>query len=264
MQQYLDLLAKVRQDGTEKSDRTGTGTRSLFGHQMRFDLAQGFPVLTTKKLHLKSIVHELLWFLAGDTNIKYLNDNGVRIWDDWADENGELGPVYGSQWRSWPNPDGSHTDQIVNLLAQIKSNPDSRRHIVSAWNVSEVDSMALPPCHCLFQFYVADGKLSCQLYQRSADIFLGVPFNIASYALLTLMMAQATGLEAGDFVHTFGDVHLYLNHMEQADKQLARSPKALPKMVLNPEIRDLFGFTYEDFTLEGYEADGHIPAPVAV
>ena len=264
MQQYLDLLSHIRQNGAKKTDRTGTGTLSIFGHQMRFDLGLGFPMLTTKKLHLKSIVHELLWFLAGDTNIKYLNDNGVRIWDEWADESGELGPVYGAQWRSWPNPDGSHIDQIAHLVAEIKNNPDSRRHIVSAWNVSVVDQMALPPCHCLFQFYVAEGKLSCQLYQRSADVFLGVPFNIASYALLTMMMAQVCGLEAGDFVHTFGDAHLYLNHMEQTDLQLTRAPGALPQMVLNPEVTNLIDFTYDDFKLEGYAAAPSISAPIAV
>lgn len=264
MQQYLDLLCHIRQNGAKKTDRTGTGTLSIFGHQMRFDLGLGFPMLTTKKLHLKSIVHELLWFLAGGTNIKYLNDNGVRIWDEWADESGELGPVYGAQWRSWPNPDGSHIDQIAHLVAEIKNNPDSRRHIVSAWNVSVVDQMALPPCHCLFQFYVAEGKLSCQLYQRSADVFLGVPFNIASYALLTMMVAQVCGLEPGDFVHTFGDAHLYLNHMEQTDLQLTRVPGALPQMVLNPDVTDLFDFTYDDFKLEGYVAAPSISAPIAV
>jgi thymidylate synthase len=264
MQQYLDLMRLVRDTGVTKTDRTGTGTRSIFGHQMRFDLAAGFPLVTTKKLHLKSIVHELLWFLSGDTNTRYLKANGVSIWDDWADENGELGPVYGHQWRSWPTPDGEKIDQIKNLLEQIKSNPDSRRLIVSAWNVADVDKMALPPCHCLFQFYVADGKLSCQLYQRSADIFLGVPFNIASYALLTMMVAQVTGLEAGEFIHTFGDAHLYSNHLEQADKQLARDPKPLPVMRINPDVKSLFDFTFDDFKLEGYEAHPHIPAPVAV
>ncbi|HCX68366.1 thymidylate synthase [uncultured Parvibaculum sp.] len=264
MQQYLDLMRLVRDTGVTKTDRTGTGTRSIFGHQMRFDLAAGFPLVTTKKLHLKSIIHELLWFLSGDTNIRYLKANGVSIWDDWADENGELGPVYGHQWRSWPTPDGEKIDQIKNLLEQIKSNPDSRRLIVSAWNVADVDKMALPPCHCLFQFYVADGKLSCQLYQRSADIFLGVPFNIASYALLTMMVAQVTGLEAGEFIHTFGDAHLYSNHLEQADKQLARDPKPLPVMRINPDVKSLFDFTFDDFKLEGYEAHPHIPAPVAV
>lgn len=264
MQQYLDLLKLIRETGTYKSDRTGTGTYSLFGHQMRFDLSEGFPVLTTKKLHLKSIIHELLWFLAGDTNIKYLNDNGVRIWDEWADENGDLGPVYGYQWRSWPAPGDKQIDQITNLVKQIKNNPDSRRHIVTAWNPAEVDNMALPPCHCLFQFYVADGKLSCQLYQRSADVFLGVPFNIASYALMTMMLAQVCDLEAGDFVHSFGDVHLYANHVEQADLQLTRTPGPLPSMSINPDVKDIFDFTFEDFKLENYEADAHIPAPVAV
>ncbi|MCX2980084.1 thymidylate synthase [Halieaceae bacterium IMCC14734] len=264
MQQYLDLLQHIIDTGVDKSDRTGTGTRSVFGHQMRFDLKAGFPMLTTKKLHLKSIVHELLWFLSGDTNIAYLKANGVRIWDDWADADGELGPVYGHQWRSWPAPDGGTIDQITKLVEQIKSNPDSRRHIVSAWNVAEVDNMALPPCHSLFQFYVADGRLSCQLYQRSADVFLGVPFNIASYALLTLMVAQVCDLEPGDFVHTFGDVHLYNNHFEQAHLQLQRSPTALPRMAINPEIRDIFGFRFEDFELLDYEPQAHIAAPVAV
>ena len=240
MQQYLDLLRRVRTDGIMRGDRTGTGTQSVFGHQMRFDLSQGFPCLTTKKLHLKSIIHELLWFLAGDTNIKYLKDHGVSIWDDWADENGELGPVYGHQWRSWPAPDGGTIDQIANILKSIRDNPNSRRHIVSAWNVAEVDHMALPPCHCLFQFYVADGKLSCQLYQRSCDIFLGVPFNIASYALLTMMVAQVTGLKPGDFVHTLGDAHLYVNHLDQADEQLTRDPRPLPTMWINPDVTDLF------------------------
>ncbi|MDE1173349.1 MAG: thymidylate synthase [Parvibaculaceae bacterium] len=264
MQQYLDLLRHVREKGVVKTDRTGTGTKSVFGWQMRFDLAAGFPLVTTKKLHLKSIIHELLWFLSGDTNIRYLKANGVSIWDDWADKNGELGPVYGHQWRSWPAPDGGRIDQIRNLLDQIRDKPDSRRLIVSAWNVAEVDQMALPPCHCLFQFYVAEGRLSCQLYQRSADIFLGVPFNIASYALLTLMVAQVTGLEPGDFIHSFGDAHLYLNHLEQADLQLSRTPKALPVMKLNPDVTSLFDFTYGDFTLEGYDACPHISAPVAV
>ncbi len=264
MKQYLDLMRLARDTGVTKTDRTGTGTRSIFGHQMRFDLAQGFPLVTTKKLHLKSIVHELLWFLAGDTNIAYLKANGVSIWDDWADANGDLGPVYGHQWRSWPAPDGTKIDQVRNLLEQIKNNPDSRRLIVSAWNVADVDHMALPPCHCLFQFYVADGKLSCQLYQRSADIFLGVPFNIASYALLTMMVAQVTGLKPGEFIHTFGDAHLYLNHLEQADKQLQREPKKLPVMHINPDVTSLFDFTYDDFRLEGYEAHPHIAAPVAV
>lgn len=264
MQQYLDFAQHILENGTIKSDRTGTGTQSVFGYQMRFDLQQGFPVLTTKKLHLKSIIHELLWFIAGDTNIKYLQDNGVRIWDEWADENGDLGPVYGHQWRSWPKPNGGTVDQIKNLIKQIKSNPDSRRHIVSAWNVSEVDHMALPPCHCLFQFYVANNKLSCQLYQRSADVFLGVPFNIASYALLTMMMAQVCGLEAGDFVHTFGDAHLYSNHMEQIKEQLTRTPYPLPTMKINPNIKDLFEFKFDDFELVGYEAHPHIKGKVAV
>ncbi len=264
MRQYLDLLAHVLENGSDRSDRTGTGTRSVFGYQMRFDLAQGFPVTTTKKLHLKSIIHELLWFLAGDTNIKYLNDHGVTIWDEWADGNGDLGPVYGKQWRSWPNSDGEPIDQIRNLLDQLQKNPHSRRLIVSAWNPSEVDAMALPPCHCLFQFYVSDGKLSCQLYQRSADIFLGVPFNIASYALLTLMVAQVSGLKPGDFVHTLGDAHLYANHFEQARLQLSRTPKPLPTMWINPEVTDLFAFRYDDFRLEGYMADATIKAPIAV
>lgn len=264
MQQYLDLMRRVRETGVYKQDRTGTGTYSVFGHQMRFDLSRGFPMVTTKKLHLKSIIHELLWFLAGDTNIKYLVDNGVHIWDEWADDKGDLGPVYGHQWRSWPAPDGRKIDQISNLIHQIKSNPDSRRLIVSAWNVPEVDHMALPPCHCLFQFYVAEGKLSCQLYQRSADIFLGVPFNIASYALLTLMVAQVTGLEAGEFIHTFGDAHLYSNHIEQTDIQLSREPLPLPSMRINPDVSDIFAFTYSDFTLEGYQAHPHIAAKVAV
>ncbi len=246
MKQYCDLMRHVRDHGTFKEDRTGTGTLSVFGHQMRFDLAEGFPLVTTKKLHLKSIIHELLWFLAGDSNIQYLRDNGVRIWDEWADENGELGPVYGVQWRSWPTPDGGTVDQITGLLEQIKSNPDSRRLIVSAWNVADVEHMALPPCHCLFQFYVLDGRLSCQLYQRSADIFLGVPFNIASYALLTMMVAQVAGLEAGEFIHTFGDAHLYSNHMEQVEEQLARTCYPLPEMRLNPAVKDLFAFTYDD------------------
>ncbi|MDP1541130.1 MAG: thymidylate synthase [Moraxellaceae bacterium] len=264
MQAYLELLRRARFEGTFKSDRTGTGTYSVFGHQMRFNLAEGFPVLTTKKLHLKSIIHELLWFLAGDTNIQYLKDNGVRIWDEWADEDGNLGPVYGYQWRSWPAPDGRHIDQISNVIDMIKRNPDSRRLIVSAWNPALVDDMALPPCHALFQFYVADGKLSCQLYQRSADIFLGVPFNIASYALLTMMVAQVCGLQAGDFVWTGGDCHLYSNHVEQADLQLSRTPGPLPQMRINPDITDLFAFRFEDFTLEGYEAQPHIAAKVAV
>ena len=264
MQQYLDLLDHVLRTGARKSDRTGTGTLSVFGHQMRFDLAQGFPLVTTKKLHVKSIIYELLWFLRGETNVAYLNEHGVSIWNDWADENGDLGPVYGSQWRSWPALDGRKIDQIKGVVDSLLRNPDSRRHIVSAWNPAEVDEMALPPCHCLFQFYVADGKLSCQLYQRSADIFLGVPFNIGSYALLTLMMAQVTGLKAGEFVHTFGDAHLYSNHIEQAHMQLARGPKALPVMKLNPAVGDIFGFRYEDFTLENYNPHPHIAAKVAV
>ena len=264
MQQYLDLMRRVRDSGVHKGDRTGVGTYSVFGHQMRFDLADGFPMLTTKKLHLKSIVHELLWFLAGDTNVAYLRENGVRIWDEWADENGELGPVYGAQWRSWPTPDGDHIDQVGRLVEEIKTNPNSRRHIVCAWNVAQVDNMALPPCHCLVQFYVADGRLSCQLYQRSADIFLGVPFNIASYALLTLMMAQATGLAPGDFVHSFGDAHIYTNHLEQVDIQLQRAPYPMPRMRLNPAVTDLFAFRYEDFTLENYQAHPHIAGKVAV
>ena len=264
MRTYLNLLQHIMDNGVDKGDRTGTGTRSVFGYQMRFDLADGFPVLTTKKLHLKSIIHELLWFLAGDTNIAYLKANGVRIWDEWADENGDLGPVYGSQWRSWPTPNGEHIDQISLLLKQIKTNPDSRRHIVSAWNVAEVDKMKLPPCHTMFQFYVANGKLSCQLYQRSADVFLGVPFNIASYALLTMMIAQVCDLEPGEFVHTLGDAHIYSNHFEQVATQLARTPKALPVMKINPEVKDLFAFTFDDFSLEGYEADPSIAAPIAV
>ncbi|MES9853730.1 MAG: thymidylate synthase [Candidatus Thiodiazotropha sp. L084R] len=264
MQQYLDLMRHVRDSGTTKEDRTGTGTRSVFGYQMRFDLQQGFPLLTTKKLHLRSIVHELLWFLQGDTNIRYLKENGVRIWDEWADENGDLGPVYGYQWRSWPAPDGGHIDQISQLVRQIKQNPDSRRLIVSAWNPAQVDTMALPPCHCLFQFYVAEGRLSCQLYQRSADIFLGVPFNIASYALLTMMLAQVTGLEAGEFVHTFGDAHLYLNHLDQVELQLARETRSLPRMSINPEVKDIFNFRFEDFELTNYDPHPHIKAPVAV
>jgi len=264
MQQYLDLLRRVRTDGIMRGDRTGTGTQSVFGHQMRFDLAAGFPCLTTKKLHLKSIIHELLWFLTGDTNIKYLKDHGVSIWDEWADADGELGPVYGHQWRSWPAPDGTAIDQISNVLKSIRENPNSRRHIVSAWNVAEVDHMALPPCHCLFQFYVADGKLSCQLYQRSCDIFLGVPFNIASYALLTMMVAQVSGLKPGDFVHTLGDAHLYANHLDQADEQLTRDPRPLPTMWINPAVTDLFAFTFEDFELRGYDPHPHIKAPIAV
>ena len=264
MKQYLDLLQHILDNGTDKSDRTGTGTRSIFGYQMRFDLDRGFPLLTTKKLHLRSIIHELLWFLSGDTNIAYLNEHGVSIWDEWADENGDLGPVYGHQWRSWPTPDGGTIDQISKLVEQIRTNPDSRRLIVSAWNVAEVENMALPPCHTLFQFYVADGRLSCQLYQRSADVFLGVPFNIASYALLTLMMAQVCELAPGEFIHTFGDAHLYSNHFEQTREQLSREPGTLPSMHLNPRVRDIFGFSFEDFTLEAYSAQPHIPAPVAV
>ncbi|AKI01305.1 thymidylate synthase [Hoeflea sp. IMCC20628] len=264
MQQYHDLLRLVLDQGFDRDDRTGTGTRSLFGHQMRFDLAAGFPALTTKKLHLRSIIHELLWFLKGDTNIAYLKANGVSIWDEWADENGDLGPVYGAQWRSWPVQDGTTIDQIAGVLKQIKANPSSRRLIVSAWNPAEVDQMALPPCHCLFQFYVADGKLSCQLYQRSADIFLGVPFNIASYALLTMMVAQVTGLKPGDFVHTLGDAHIYKNHFDQADLLLSRKPKALPVMRINPDVSDLFAFAYEDFKLEGYDPHPAISAPIAV
>ena len=277
MKQYLDLMRHVRDNGTLKSDRTGTGTRSVFGYQMRFDLAEGFPLITTKKCHLRSIIHELLWFLKGDTNIGYLKENGVRIWDEWADDSGDLGPVYGYQWRSWPTPDGRKIDQIEQLLEQLKTRPDSRRLIVSAWNpadlpdegVSPSDNaaagrMALAPCHALFQFYVADGKLSCQLYQRSADIFLGVPFNIASYSLLTLMLAQVCGLEPGEFIHTFGDAHLYSNHVEQVEEQLSREPLPLPEMHLNPDVDDLFAFRFEDFELRGYEAYPHIPAPVAV
>ncbi len=264
MKQYLDLMRHVRENGTFKGDRTGTGTYSVFGHQMRFNLQEGFPLVTTKKMFLKGIIHELLWFLSGSTNIKYLTDHNVHIWDEWADEHGELGPVYGSQWRSWPAPDGSTIDQMSRVVEDIRRNPNSRRHIVSAWNVAEVDNMALPPCHTLFQFYVADNKLSCQLYQRSADIFLGVPFNIASYALLTMMIAQVTDLELGDFVHTFGDAHLYTNHLEQADKQLDRLPLPLPTMSLNPEVKDIFAFTYEDFTLSNYHCHDAIKAPIAV
>jgi thymidylate synthase len=264
MRQYLDLMERVLDRGAQKRDRTGTGTLSIFGHQMRFDLAEGFPLVTTKKLHLKSIVYELLWFLRGDTNVKYLNDHGVSIWDEWADERGDLGPVYGQQWRSWPAPDGSTIDQMAGVVDAIRRNPDSRRLIVSAWNPAEVDRMALPPCHCLFQFYVVEGRLSCQLYQRSADVFLGVPFNIASYALLTLMVAQVSGLKPGEFVHTLGDTHLYLNHLEQARLQLARPPRRLPTMRLDPAVKDLFGFRYEDFVLEGYEPHPHIKAKVAV
>lgn len=264
MKQYLDLMRHVLENGTDKSDRTGTGTRSIFGYQMRFDLSQGFPLVTTKKCHLRSIIHELLWFIAGDTNIKYLKDNGVKIWDEWADENGNLGPVYGEQWRSWKTSDGRTIDQLKNVIEMIKNNPDSRRLLVVAFNPGVVDEMALPPCHAFFQFYVADGKLSCQLYQRSADIFLGVPFNIASYSLLTMMIAQECGLEYGDFVHSFGDAHLYSNHFEQAELQLSREPLPLPEMKLNPEIKSVFDFKYEDFELIGYEAHPHIKAPVAV
>ena len=264
MRPYLDLMRHVLEHGTRKSDRTGTGTLSVFGAQLRFDLNAGFPLLTTKKVHLKSIIHELLWFLKGETNVGYLRENGVSIWDEWADENGELGPVYGYQWRSWPAPDGRHIDQIAQVLETLRRNPDSRRMIVSAWNVADLDRMALMPCHAFFQFYVAEGRLSCQLYQRSADIFLGVPFNIASYALLTMMVAQVSGLKPGDFVHTFGDTHLYMNHLEQAREQLSRAPRALPFMKLDPSVIDLFAFQYEDFTLEGYEAHPAIRAPIAV
>jgi thymidylate synthase len=264
MQQYLDLLRHILENGTEKTDRTGTGTKSVFGYQMRFDLQKGFPLVTTKKVHMKSIIHELLWFLKGETNIQYLKENNVKIWDEWADENGELGPVYGKQWRSWEGKDGAVVDQVTDLIAQIKKNPDSRRLIISAWNVTELPKMALMPCHTLFQFYVADGKLSCQLYQRSADVFLGVPFNIASYALLTLMIAQVCDLEAGDFVHTFGDVHIYINHMEQVNLQLSRSPFPLPTMKLNTEVKSILDFKYEDFTLENYQCHPAIKAPVAV
>ncbi|WP_127142899.1 thymidylate synthase [Pelagibacterium montanilacus] len=264
MKQYLDLLAHVMDTGVDRSDRTGTGTRSVFGYQMRFDLAQGFPLLTTKKLHIRSIVYELLWFLRGDTNVRWLQEHGVRIWDAWADENGDLGPVYGSQWRSWPAPDGRRIDQISALVEQIRTRPDSRRHIVSAWNPAEVEDMALPPCHCLFQFYVSEGRLSCQLYQRSADIFLGVPFNIASYALLTHMMAEVTGLAPGDFVHTFGDAHIYSNHFEQARTQLQRTPRPLPRLEIRTPRRSIFDFTFEDFEIVGYEPDPHIKAEVSV
>ena len=264
MQQYLDLLQKILDEGHQKSDRTGTGTISLFGYQMRFNLQDGFPLLTTKKLHTRSIIHELLWFLQGDTNIRYLKQHEVRIWDEWADEDGNLGPVYGHQWRSWPTADGGTIDQITNLINQIKKNPDSRRLIVSAWNVGDIEKMALPPCHCLFQFYVADGKLSCQLYQRSADTFLGVPFNIASYALLTMMVAQVCDLQLGEFVHSFGDVHLYNDHIEQARLQLTREPRALPQMKINPEVKDIFGFTIEDFELINYDPHPHIKAKVSV
>ena len=264
MKQYLDLLRRILTEGVERGDRTGTGTKSVFGHQMRFDLSEGFPILTTKKLHLKSIIYELLWFLRGDTNVKYLQEHGVRIWNEWADENGDLGPVYGHQWRSWPTPDGGTIDQISEVIEQIKKNPNSRRLIVSAWNVAEVKEMALPPCHLLFQFYVANGKLSCQLYQRSADTFLGVPFNIASYALLTMMVAQVCGLQPGEFVHTTGDTHLYLNHIEQAKLQLEREPLPLPKMIINPEVKSIFDFKYEDFELKDYRALPHIKAAVSV
>jgi len=264
MQQYLQLMRHIRDEGVDRGDRTGTGTRSVFGYQMRFNLQEGFPLLTTKKLHTRSIFVELLWFLKGSTNIEYLKENKVRIWDPWADENGELGPVYGHQWRSWPTPDGGTVDQIQELIDGLKNNPDSRRHIVCAWNVGQLDEMALPPCHCLFQFYVADGKLSCQLYQRSADVFIGVPFNIASYALLTHMIAQVCDLEVGDFVHTFGDAHLYANHFEQVEEQLKRTPTALPKLRLNPDVKDLFAFTMDDIEIVDYEAAPHISAPVAV
>ena len=264
MQQYLDLLRHIKECGVAKHDRTGVGTKSVFGWQMRFDLSKGFPLLTTKKVHLKSIIYELLWFIAGDTNVRYLQDHGVTIWDEWADENGDLGPVYGHQWRHWPAPDGSSIDQLAGVVETIRRNPDSRRMLVTAWNPGEVNAMALPPCHCLFQFYVAEGKLSCQLYQRSADTFLGVPFNIASYALLTLMVAQVCGLQPGEFIHTTGDTHLYLNHLEQVDLQLSRTPRPLPVMRLNPDVKDLFAFRYEDFTLEGYDPWPAIKAPVAV
>ena len=264
MQAYLDLLRHILEDGVEKSDRTGTGTRSVFGYQMRVDLADGFPLLTTKKMHLRSVIHELLWFLAGDTNIAYLNENGVSIWDEWADRDGDLGPIYGYQWRSWPTPGGGHIDQVSGVIEAIRTNPDSRRHIVSAWNVADLDRMKLPPCHALFQFYVAEGRLSCQLYQRSADVFLGVPFNLASYALLTRMMAQVCGLDPGVFVHTFGDAHLYLNHLEQARRQLSRQPRPLPRIVLNPRITSIFDFQYGDFALEAYDPHPHIRAPISV
>jgi len=264
MQNYLELMREIREGGAEKGDRTGTGTLSIFGAQLRFDLARGFPLVTTKRLHLKSIIYELLWFLKGETNVKYLNDHGVRIWNEWADASGELGPVYGRQWRSWPSGDGTNVDQIAALIDGLKNNPDSRRHIVCAWNVAQIDEMALPPCHCLFQFYVADGALSCQLYQRSADIFLGVPFNIASYALFTHMVAQVAGLRVGEFVHSFGDVHLYLNHLEQADAQLARAPLPLPKLVMNSEVKDIDAFEFEDFEIQDYQFHPHIAAKVAV
>jgi len=264
VRQYLELLEDILENGSDKSDRTGTGTRSVFGRQLRFDLKAGFPLLTTKKLHTRSILHELLWFLRGETNLDYLHQNKVSIWDEWANERGELGPIYGYQWRSWPTPEGGHVDQIAQLVDQLRANPDSRRHIVCAWNVGQIEQMALPPCHCLFQFYVADGRLSCQLYQRSADLFLGVPFNIASYATLTLMIAQVVGLEPGEFVHTFGDVHLYSNHFEQARTQLEREPRSLPRMQLNPERRELLDFVYEDLSIVGYDPHPHIPAPVSV
>lgn len=264
MDQYLKLLDYTLKNGVEKSDRTGTGTISVFGYQMRFNLEEGFPLLTTKKLHLRSIIHELLWFLKGETNIKYLKENGVSIWDEWANEEGELGPIYGYQWRSWPSHDGKKVDQISQVVNSLKNNPDSRRHLVCAWNVGDIDRMALPPCHILYQFYVANGKLSCQLYQRSADIFLGVPFNIASYALLTMMMAQVTGLKPGEFIHTFGDAHIYLNHMEQVKLQLSREPRPLPRMIINPEVKSIFDFKFEDFTLEGYDPHPHIKGAVAV
>ena len=264
MQAYLGLLETILKKGVRKADRTGTGTLSIFGYQMRFDLTEGFPLLTTKKLHLKSIIHELLWFLAGDTNIRYLNEHGVKIWDEWADETGNLGPVYGYQWRSWKGPDGKNHDQITRLVDQIKNTPDSRRHIVSAWNVGQIDEMALPPCHVVFQFYVADGALSCQLYQRSADVFLGVPFNIASYSLLTLMVAQACALKPAEFIHTFGDAHLYLNHLDQARLQIGREPRRLPRMILNPQVDSIFDFTFDDFTLRGYDPHPHIKAAIAV
>jgi thymidylate synthase len=264
MQQYLDLLSHVTAHGTRKEDRTGTGTISTFGYQMRFDLSDGFPLMTTKKLHIKSIIHELLWFLRGDTNTRYLNDHGVRIWNEWADGQGNLGHIYGYQWRSWPTPDGGSVDQVSDVVESIKNNPDSRRHVVSAWNVGELDKMALPPCHILFQYYIAEGKLSCQLYQRSADIFLGVPFNIASYSFLLMMMAQVTGLEAGEFIHTLGDAHIYLNHLEQVQLQLTRKPKTLPSVKLNPGIRDIFGFSFEDFTIENYDPHPHIRGAISV
>jgi thymidylate synthase len=264
MKQYLDLMRRVREHGVRKTDRTGTGTLSVFGHQMRFDLADGFPLVTTKKLHVRSIIHELIWFLSGDTNTRYLDENGVSIWDDWADESGELGPVYGKQWRSWATPDGRSIDQIAEVVETLKTNPDSRRIIVSAWNPADIPDMALAPCHCLFQFYVSEGRLSCQLYQRSADVFLGVPFNIASYALLTMMMAQVTGLKPGEFVHTFGDAHLYLNHLDQADEQLKRTPRALPRMEIDPTVKSIFKFKFEHFKLAGYDPHPHIAAPVAV